>query len=320
MMPQQASKDLEEQRHPAIRRVSHWLFTVASLRGLLADFTAAARFRLEHRLGTDNALQKLFYWRVLFAIAMMAPSGLAIYKPVQLGWLVWAFGGFAVARARSQVWHPKWLSGRGSEVPSAWGPSALGAPQPWGPLSLGTLTMLSGCDISVSDAVQSTLLAVSRWNDRVQAALFGEGHLAKIFPPSALAPTDRFNAYYGVDQVPRLEADSYRLSLAGAIADKRPWRVLRRVGADTTARYVGYECADGYYGGMDMPTALHPQTLIATHRRGDTLPAKYGYPFKIRIPTKLGFKNPKFVTTLSVTNRRFGGFWVDRGYNWFSGS
>ena len=182
------------------------------------------------------------------------------------------------------------------------------------------LTMLGGCGIGDTDVVQSTLLAVSRWNDKVQALLFGEGHLAKIFPPSALAFSDRINADYRTAQVPRLDADSDRLSPAGAIADKRPWRVLRRAGADTTARYVGYECADGYYGGMDMPTALHPQTLIATHRRGATLSAEYGYPFKTRIPTKLGFKNPKFVTTLYVTNRRPGGFWVDRGYNWFSGS
>ncbi len=222
-------------------------------------------------------------------------------------------------------------------------------------LSLGALTLLTGCDISDADIVQNSLKAVSLWNDRVQAALFGTGSLAKIFPASALSPADRFNAYYGADAVPRLDADSYRLALAGAIQDKRPWRVsdfaslpqtsqitrhicvegwsyigqwggptlaslLHKVGADPAARYVGYECADGYYGGMDMATALHPQTLIATSRRGETISAEYGYPFKIRIPTKLGFKNPKFVTTLFVTNRKPAGFWEDRGYNWFSGS
>ena len=222
-------------------------------------------------------------------------------------------------------------------------------------LSLGALTMLTGCDISDSDIVQNALKAVSVWNDRVQAALFSNDHLARIFPRSALAPTDRFNAYYGAAEVPKLQAASYRLSLAGAFSDKRPWQVsdfdslpqvsqitrhicvegwnyigewsgptlasfLHRTGADLTASYVGYECADGYYGGMDMATALHPQTLIATRSRGETLPAENGYPFKIRIPTKLGFKNPKFVTTLFVTNRRPGGFWEDRGYNWFSGS
>jgi thiosulfate reductase cytochrome b subunit len=62
------------------------------------DFIAAATFRLAHRLGEYNAVQKLFYWGVLFAIAMMFLSGLAIYKPVQLGWLTWLFGGFPTAR------------------------------------------------------------------------------------------------------------------------------------------------------------------------------------------------------------------------------
>jgi DMSO/TMAO reductase YedYZ molybdopterin-dependent catalytic subunit len=51
-----------------------------------------------------------------------------------------------------------------------------------------------------------------------------------------------------------------------------------------------------------------------------TLPQKFGYPFKVRIPTKLGYKNPKWVTTIFVTNRMPGGFWEDRGYNWFGGS
>jgi thiosulfate reductase cytochrome b subunit len=64
----------------------------------LTDFVAAARFRLEHRLGSYNAVQKVFYWGALFAIAMMVLSGLAIWKPVQLGWLSWLMGGFAFAR------------------------------------------------------------------------------------------------------------------------------------------------------------------------------------------------------------------------------
>ena len=221
-------------------------------------------------------------------------------------------------------------------------------------LSLGALTMLTGCDVSDDDAVQHALAAVSRWNDRVQEALFDPGRLAREFGPDALSPEDRYNAYYAKTDVPRLDFDSYRLSLTGAIGDKRPWRVadfaglpqvsqitrhicvegwsyvgqwggptlssfLQRVGADTTARYVGYECADGYYGGIDMPTALHPQTILALTRRGATLQPEFGYPFKIRMPTKLGFKNPKFVTTLFVTDRRPPGFWEDRGYNWFSG-
>jgi DMSO/TMAO reductase YedYZ molybdopterin-dependent catalytic subunit len=82
---------------------------------------------------------------------------------------------------------------------------------------------------------------------------------------------------------------------------------------------VGFECADGYYEGIDMPTALHPQTLVAFRLSDEILPTRFGYPLKIRIPTKLGFKNPKFVIAMYVTNKQPRGYWTDRGYNWFSG-
>jgi DMSO/TMAO reductase YedYZ molybdopterin-dependent catalytic subunit len=94
---------------------------------------------------------------------------------------------------------------------------------------------------------------------------------------------------------------------------------LQRIGAATTAKYVGFECADGYYEGVETPTALHPQTLTAFKLSDDILLTPHGYPFKIRIPTKLGCKNPKFVTIIYVTNQQPSGFWSDRGYNWFSG-
>lgn len=223
-----------------------------------------------------------------------------------------------------------------------------------GSLSMGALTLLTGCDISDHDSVQRALAAVSRWNDRVQAALFSPNRLAPTFSRAMAVKDFRYNAWYGPDKAPKLDDSTYRLTLAGQIADKRPWTVaqlhalpqttqitrhicvegwsmigewsgtplsvfLNRIGADTTARYVGFECADGYYEGIDMPTALHPQTLMAFGLGGDILPTPHGYPFKIRIPTKLGFKNPKFVTTIYVTNQRPRGFWTDRGYNWFSG-
>jgi thiosulfate reductase cytochrome b subunit len=67
-------------------------------KSFLRDFLAAATFRLDHNLPGYNAVQKVFYIGVLFAIAMMFASGLAIWKPVQLGWLTWLFGGFPAAR------------------------------------------------------------------------------------------------------------------------------------------------------------------------------------------------------------------------------
>jgi DMSO/TMAO reductase YedYZ molybdopterin-dependent catalytic subunit len=223
-----------------------------------------------------------------------------------------------------------------------------------GGMSLGALTLLTGCDLSDNDAVQGLLARFSAWNDRVQAALFNPNKLAPTFPESDAVKDFRYNAWYGPENAPALDAESYRLSLAGLIANKKPWTVgqlyalpqvsqvtrhvcvegwsmigkwtgtplrifFEQIGADTTARYVGFECADGYYESMDMATALHPQTIMAFKLSDEILPRKYGYPFKIRVPTKLGFKNPKFVTTMFVTNLRPRGFWTDRGYNWFSG-
>ena len=223
-----------------------------------------------------------------------------------------------------------------------------------GGASLGALTLLTGCDLSDSDAVQTALHAVSRWNDRVQSFLFSGARLAKDYPAGAVAKQFRYNAYYPQKDVVPIDLGTYRLGLAGAIADKRPWTVaqlldlprqtqrtrhvcvegwsyvgqwsgmplgdfLRRIGADTRARYVGVQCADGYYEGIDMATALHPQTIMAVTAGNDLLTPPLGAPLKIRIPTKLGFKNPKWVTALYVTNVRPHGFWTDRGYNWFSG-
>jgi DMSO/TMAO reductase YedYZ molybdopterin-dependent catalytic subunit len=222
-------------------------------------------------------------------------------------------------------------------------------------LSLGALTLLTGCDISDQDQVQAVLKAMSRWNDRAQALLFHRQALAPTYAESDVVRDFRYNAYFPASQAPKLAAADYRLELSGLIERKRPWSVedlyalpqesqitrhvcvegwsmigkwagprladfLQRVGADLTAKYVGFRCADGYYGSIDMATALHPQTIMAVKFADEILPVKFGYPFKVRIPTKLGFKNPKWVTTIFVTNRMPGGFWEDRGYNWYSGS
>jgi DMSO/TMAO reductase YedYZ molybdopterin-dependent catalytic subunit len=221
--------------------------------------------------------------------------------------------------------------------------------------SLGALTMLTGCDISDNNAVQSFLAKVSRWNDEVQAALFSPNRLAPTFPERLAVKNFRYNAWYGPQKALNLQAADYRLLLTGKIANKKPWTAeelhalpqvtqitrhicvegwsmigkwcgtpfrtfLERVGADTTARYVGFECADGYDEGIDMPTALHPQTLMAFSLADEILPREHGFPFKLRIPSKLGFKNPKLIITICVTDRAPRGYWGERGYNWFSGS
>jgi DMSO/TMAO reductase YedYZ molybdopterin-dependent catalytic subunit len=67
-------------------------------------------------------------------------------------------------------------------------------------------------------------------------------------------------------------------------------------------------------------TALHPQTQMTFKFDGEILPTKYGFPMKVRMPTKLGFKNPKHVMEMAVINNWNPGYWEEKGYNWFSGS
>ena len=94
---------------------------------------------------------------------------------------------------------------------------------------------------------------------------------------------------------------------------------LERIGADLTAKYVAFRCADGYSSSIDMPTALHPQTILATKYAKDLVEPPFGFPLRLRTSTKLGFKNPKWITAIEVTNTYPGGYWEDRRYNWFSG-
>ena len=223
-----------------------------------------------------------------------------------------------------------------------------------GGISLGALTMLTGCDITNKDAVQGVLSRMSLWNDRVQAFLFSPTRLAPEFPASAVLKPPRWNAFIPRDQVPDVDGATWRLELAGRITDKRPltlsdinamphvtqrtrhvcvegwdyigeWtgvplrHLLERVGADLTASYVAFRCADTYTGGIDMPTALHPQTQLTTKYAGQTLDKAFGFPIRLKAATKRGFKQPKQIVAIEVTNTRPGGYWEDRGFNWFSG-
>ena len=142
------------------------------------------------------------------------------------------------------------------------------------------------------------LWAMSRWNDKVQAALFDPNKLAPTYPESAVTDPFPFNAYYPESDVRTVDSAAWRLELSGLIADNTPWSLarlralpqesqitrhvcvegwsaigrwsgvpfrtfLQRVGANTRARYSGFHCFDGYRSSIDTATALHPQTILA---------------------------------------------------------
>jgi len=223
-----------------------------------------------------------------------------------------------------------------------------------GTASLGALAMLTGCDIIDGDSAENTLRYVSRFNDRVQAFLFNPNRLAPTYTEADITRPFPFNAYYSEDEAPQVDPANYKFEIAGKVDNKKPWTLdelhalpevsqitrhvcvegwsaigswqgavlsdfLKRIGADTRAPFINFKCAEGYSEGIDMATALHPQTQMTFKFDNQLLPRAYGFPMKIRIPTKLGFKNPKYVVAMEVTDRNPGGYWSNQGYNWFSG-
>ena len=150
-----------------------------------------------------------------------------------------------------------------------------------------------------TEPVQAVLKAVSQFNDKVQAFMFRPNHLAPTYREDQVVKPPRFNAYYDIEDIVPVDASTWKLELAGLIQDKRSWTApqiyalpeqewiirhicvegwdyigqwsgvnlryfLERIGADLTAKYVSFKCADDYYGSIDMATALHPQTILAT--------------------------------------------------------
>jgi DMSO/TMAO reductase YedYZ molybdopterin-dependent catalytic subunit len=176
--------------------------------------------------------------------------------------------------------------------------------------------------------------------------------LAPEYPESVFTRPFPFNGSYSQDEAPDVDGETYQLEIGGLVNNKKPWtlpelyklpkvsQITRHVCVEgwsaigswqgvrlsdflkmicRSDRQVRFQCAEGYSNTIDMPTALHPQTQLTLKFDHQLLPRIYGFPIKIRIPTKLGFKNPKYVTAMWVQNNDAGGYWENQGYNWFSG-
>jgi DMSO/TMAO reductase YedYZ molybdopterin-dependent catalytic subunit len=193
------------------------------------------------------------------------------------------------------------------------------------------------------------------FSDLASAKMFRSGHLAPTFAESELTPFDKFpiNGYDIED--PGVDFAKWNLTVSGAV--QKPgdytlaqiqalpkvtqntrhvcvegWDVIGRfagarlsvfltmIGADTTARFITVECADDYYESLDMATALHPQTLLCYEMYGQPLTREHGAPLRLIIPTKVGYKQAKYLTDLKLTNvLKKVGYWEDQGYSEFYG-
>lgn len=111
--------------------------------------------------------------------------------------------------------------------------------------------------------------------------------------------------------------------------------LLAQVKLGAAARYIVFSCADTleqpldgtrqYYESIDLADAFHPQTILAYDMNGAVLPVPHGAPLRLRLERQLGYKMAKYimridaVESLSGYGRGKGGFWEDRGYEWYAG-
>ncbi len=193
------------------------------------------------------------------------------------------------------------------------------------------------------------------FSDWASARLFRSGHLAPTFTDAELTPFEKFYVNdYDVDD-PVVILEKWALTVSGAVQKPGEYTMaqvqglprtrqntrhvcvegwdaigrfggarlsdfLQLVGADPSARFVTVACADDYYESLDMATALHPQTLLCYEMYDRPLTREHGAPLRLNVPTKVGYKQAKYLTDLEVTHvLEKVGYWEDQGYSWFYG-
>lgn len=204
--------------------------------------------------------------------------------------------------------------------------------------------------------IPPALRSVLGFNEGVmRKALFSPDHLAKTYPASAIGQIKVNGTFgiedelepagWGLDVVPFGSAqatarltmeDIRRLPRFEETFDFKcveGWSTVTQFAgarlADFTARFapgsekaecVGMKTPDEeYYVSVDMPGALHPQTLLAWEMNGAPLNSKHGAPLRLVIPVKYGIKNIKRIGRIEYTNQRPDDYWAERGYDWYAG-
>lgn len=225
-------------------------------------------------------------------------------------------------------------------------------------LGAGTLSaaLLGGCDWMGPPRAKPLLRWAERRNEAVERALFR--HTAMDTPDGSRLVGEELPSYYISPRVPVWDEAArgrWALEVAGLVS--RPLRLTlpqlmslprvtqrvdhycvegwtattewtgvrlstlaRLAGLKPEADYVDFQSFDsGYHESWDLETALHRQTVVAYGWEGGPLTPAHGAPARLHSPAKLGYKNVKYLTRIVFMPRRNGGYWSDRGYEWYAG-
>lgn len=221
-------------------------------------------------------------------------------------------------------------------------------------LKLSPLLAVAGCDYAGSEKTSSFLRRFQRFNDWIQEKVFDINKMAPEYTDAELTPESGFRVNgYDTDE-PEIDLENWTLEVSGLVSKPGLYRLeqiraltkrvqntrhvcvegwsmipkwggtpmkdfLEMIGADLSAKYLYVECADRYYCSYDIPSMQHAQTLLCYEAYGKPLTLPHGAPLRIVVPTKLGYKQSKWLTKLEITNTKRIGYWEDQGYDWFAG-
>jgi DMSO/TMAO reductase YedYZ molybdopterin-dependent catalytic subunit len=212
--------------------------------------------------------------------------------------------------------------------------------------------LLGGCGTPLFEDLVGTLS--EPLNQKFEQLIFNEQKLVPEFSPSEIQPEALIvNSFR---YTPIIDLEKYRLVVDGEVNNPlslsmaeiqslpltsmiirhvcvEGWAAIVQWGGvclreiialaqpKNNIRYAYFKSADGYYESWDIASALHPQTLLAYQKNGESLPVENGAPLRLASPIKLGYKQSKWVTKITLTSHltAFKGYWEDQGYEWFAG-
>ena len=218
----------------------------------------------------------------------------------------------------------------------------------------GATAVLAACGWDGGRGLRPVLVGASRFNDWFSARLFSGDRLAPKYDPRERSSS--FPNYHISRMTPVLaDPSAWQLRVEGlvrtplslSIDDIRrlgrltytvkhhcvegwsaiaTWTgvplefIANRAGVLPDARYVRFDSFDAdYYNGWDLKSAMHPETILAYGFNDRDLMPDHGAPLRLYAPHKLGYKLTKYLTKITFTADRPGGYWEDQGYPWFGG-
>ena len=218
-------------------------------------------------------------------------------------------------------------------------------------------TILGACNSSGPKSADKLLTFAANQNEKFERWLLGQNtpaHIGRVTPAGA-----RFPAYWVSDSVPiwnEATRGVWSLEISGAVKAPRtfsydqlrqmklethrvphycvegwtavadftgvPMRTLMgAVQPNADAKFVDFAgFDDGYHESWDIESTMHPQTMVVLAKDGQRLSPQYGAPARVHGPVKLGYKNTKYLTQIVVMPAANGGYWSDRGYEWYGGT